>query len=95
MNAPEINKDASPHDKRARLSAALLAWFYASTGGATRIKLFRLTELEKAVGEKGGNVRRWLAGGKIRGMTYVPTLATLERLAAVLAAQGFDELNAK
>jgi len=72
-------------DMRVELHQALRAWLLGKdAGGIVRKQLFRITTLETVAGDKGGNLRRGLA----EAATYVPTLATLQRLEKYLEPYG-------
>jgi hypothetical protein len=66
---------------RASLSAKLLTWFAAEVApGISRKDVLSISKIEQAVGDRGGNLRRWLTGGKVGGAPYLPTLGTLRMI---------------
>jgi hypothetical protein len=86
----DANAYEAPTDERAELSRKLLAYFNAVVYGTPRKQLFRITTLEKAIGDTSGNVRRWIAGGYVNGRPCVPTLSTLQLIDEYMRAQGVD-----
>ena len=80
-------------DPRKALNFSLKTWLLEmDKGGMQRTKLFRITTLELVTGDKGGNLRRWLAPKGSFATGYLPTLKTLEALAEYLKEYGFEYL---
>jgi hypothetical protein len=70
---------------RADLSNTLLTWFASEVApGISRKDVLSISKIELAVDDRGGNLRRWLTGGKVGGAPYVPTLSTLRKIEAFI-----------